>query len=166
MITSESKGKYTKPLLKNEMGHWTSKVKVNPSEAFGFLYCIQNKSSNQFYWGKKQFWRVGKKASAKGHGKESLWRTYIGSSTHLQSDIKTLGYDSFNFEIVDVYKTKGGLYYSEAYSQMVSECLTERLPDGKTPRFYNRVIGQVRFIPKEAITETTKKYIKAIKKRY
>jgi hypothetical protein len=152
-------------LLKSEIGHWKTKVKFNPSKAFGFLYCIHNTVTDQYYWGKKQFFHGGKKKS-KTYGKEMTWRTYTGSSTHLKKDITKYGHDKFTFEIVDVYKTKGGLYYGEAYCQMVSESMTEYLSDKITPRFYNRQIAAIRFVPKEAVTEKTRKYIKELMKKY
>lgn len=165
MTTSKLKKKYTTPLSKGEIGHWDCKFKFNPSDVFGFLYCIQNTETNQFYWGKKQFFHGGKKKSVT-YGKEMTWRTYTGSSVHLKADIAKQGHDKFKFDIVDVYKTKGGLYYSEAYAQMVSESMTEMLEDNKTPRFYNRQIAAIRFVPKEAVTDNTRKYIKAIKRKY
>jgi hypothetical protein len=164
MTTSKSKKKYTKPLSKDELGHWVSKVPINPSASFGFLYCITNTVTGQFYWGKKQFFHGGKRGS-KTKGKEMTWRTYTGSSAHLKEDIAIFGHDKFKFEIVDVYKTKGGLYYAEAYCQMVSECMTKMLPDGSKPRFYNRQIAAIRFIPKEEPSELTRKYLTSIKRR-
>ena len=165
MTISQSQKKYTKQLSKDEMGHWKTKIGVNPSKAFGFLYCIHNTVTGQFYWGKKQFFHGGKKKS-KTYGKEMTWRTYTGSSIHLKKDISLHGHDKFTFEIVDVYNTKGGLYYGEAYAQMVSESMTEYLEDGKTPRFYNRQIAAIRFVPKEAVTENTRKYIKSMRRKY
>jgi hypothetical protein len=165
MTTSKLKKKYTKQLSKDEIGHWDCKFKFNPSDVFGFLYCIHNTETNQFYWGKKQFFHGGKKKSVT-YGKEMTWRTYTGSSVHLKADIAKLGHDKFIFEIVDVYSSKGGLYYAEAYSQMVSESMTEFLEDNKTPRFYNRQIAAIRFVPKEAVTERTRKYIKSLKRKY
>ena len=165
MTISQSTKKYTKKLSKDEIGHWETKSMFNPSKNFGFLYCIENTVTGQFYWGKKQFFHGGKKKSAT-YGKEMTWRTYTGSSVHLKADITLHGHDKFNFEIVDVYKTKGGLYYAEAYAQMVSESMTEMLKDGKTPRFYNRQIAAIRFIPKEAVSDTTRKYIKTVKGKY
>jgi hypothetical protein len=147
------------------MGHWKSKAKFNPCDYFGFLYCIHNTETNQFYWGKKQFFHGGKKKS-KTYGKEMSWRTYTGSSEHLKKDISLYGHDKFVFEIVDLYKMKGGLYYAEAFAQMVSESMTEKLEDEKTPRFYNRQIAAIRFVPKEAVSEKTKKYIKALRRKY
>ena len=165
MTTLKSKMKYMKKLSKDEIGHWICKFNFNPSESFGFLYCIHNTVTGQFYWGKKQFFHGGKKRS-KTYGKEMSWRTYTGSSEHLKKDIALHGHDKFSFEIVDVYKTKGGLYYSEAYCQMVSESMTEYLADGITPRFYNRQIAAIRFVPRETITDKTRKYLKSIKRKY
>jgi hypothetical protein len=165
MTTSNSRKKYTKPLLPSEMGHWKSTKKINPSEHFGFLYCIQNTVTNQFYWGKKQFFHGGKKKSVT-YGKEMTWRTYTGSSEHLKKDLGKYGHDKFKFEIVDVYNSKGGLYYAEAYCQMVSECMTETLDDNKTPRFYNRQIAAIRFVTKESVTDKSKRYVTALKRKY
>jgi hypothetical protein len=165
VTTSKSEKKYTTQLSKDDLGHWVCKFNFNPSEAFGFLYCVQNNETNQFYWGKKQFFHLGKKKSVT-YGKEMTWRTYTGSSVHLKADISKLGHDKFSFEIVDVYNTKGGLYYAEAYAQMVSESMTEYLEDNNTPRFYNRQIAAIRFVPKEAITDRTRKYIRSIKRKY
>lgn len=151
--------------MKNEIGHWKSKVSFNPSDHFGFLYCIQNKITRQIYWGKKQFWRGGLKKSST-YGKEMPWRVYVGSSEHLKLDLKNQKKSDFVFEIVDVYNTKGGLYYAEAYCQMVSESMTEKLEDNKTPRFYNRQIAAIRFVPKESISVRTRSYLKTIKGKY
>ena len=74
--------------------------------------------------------------------------------------------DNFRFEIVDLYKTKGGLYYAEAYLQMLSDCMTEYLPDNITPRFYNRQIAAIRFVPKEFPTTKTKRYVNVLKNLY
>lgn len=164
MTTSKSKKKYTKPLPKSELGHWKTTCSINPSESFGFLYCIENTVTGQFYWGKKQFFHGGKRGS-KTKGKEMTWRTYTGSSKHLHEDIAIYGHDKFKFTIVDVYRTKGGLYYAEAFCQMLSECMTKMMPDGKTPRFYNRQIAAIRFVPREEPTEKTRRFINSVKRK-
>lgn len=151
-----------KPLKKDELGHWKASFSFDHSEFFGFLYVIENKVTGQWYIGKKNFFIRGKKSS-KHYGKEHNWRTYTGSSTELNKDIKAYGKDNFNFNIVDVYTTKGGLYYAEAYTQMILEVMTRYLPDGKTPVFYNRQIAAIRFVPREDITERTKRFITKLK---
>ena len=152
-----------------DIGHWSwgnpQPSSLNLNEWFGFVYCIENLVTKQFYIGKKQLFHGGKKKS-KTYGKEMAWKSYVGSSTSLKKDIKKYGKSKFNFEIVDLYKTKGGLYYAEAYLQMLSDCMTEYLLDHKTPRFYNRQIAAIRFVPNECPTNKTKSYIKKIKKRY
>jgi hypothetical protein len=151
-------------LSRNEIGHWEYPYKFDPEQWFGFVYCIENTATNQFYIGKKQLYHRGKKKS-KTFGKEMSWRTYVGSSVNVKNDIKKYGKDAFKFEIVDFYKTKGGLYYAEAYLQMLSDCMTEYTQDGK-PRFYNRQIAAIRFVPSEAPTNRTKSFINKIKKRW
>ena len=148
-----------------DLGHWQCSFEPDVAKSFGFLYCVQNTVTNQFYWGKKQFRHMGKKSS-KHYGKEMSWRTYTGSSTHLNKDIDELGKDKFKFIMIDTYRTKGGLYYAEAYCQMVSECMTLYLDDGKTPRFYNRQIAAIRFVPRESPTERTRNFLRNIKRRF
>jgi len=152
-------------LLSSELGHWTFPSKLNPEKWFGFIYCIENKITNQFYIGKKQFWRGGKKKS-RTYGKEMPWKNYTGSSTVLNKEINKHGKNNFDFDIIDLYKTKGGLYYAEAYLQMLSDSMTEYLSDKSTPRFYNRQIAAIRFVPKEPPSKKTKNFINKLKKRY
>jgi hypothetical protein len=151
--------------LQNDIGHWTHSSKFNPDKWFGFVYCIENLVTQQYYIGKKQLWHGGKKKS-KTYGKPMSWKTYVGSSTSLKKDIQKYGKDQFNFEIVDLYRTKGGLYYSEAYLQMLCDCMTEYLKDGKTPRFYNRQIAAIRFVPSESPSKKTKSYINKLRRKY
>jgi len=164
MITLTCQKKSTMPML-TDKGHWEYNKKFDPSEWFGFVYCIENLTTKQYYIGKKQFWHGGKKKS-RTYGKAMTWKTYIGSSKALKQDINKYKKDNFRFEIVDLYKTKGGLYYAEAYLQMLSDCMTEYLPDNVTPRFYNRQIAAIRFVPKEFPTTKTKRYVNALKKRF
>lgn len=147
----------------NELGHWKFDKNFDPNEWFGFLYCIKNKITSQHYIGKKQFYHGGKKKS-RTYGKEMTWRAYVGSSENLKKDILKYGKDNFEFRIIDLYKTKGGLYYAEAYSQMLSDSMTSYLSDGKTPKFYNRQIAAIRFVTKELPTSKTKRFITAIKR--
>jgi hypothetical protein len=149
----------------SDIGHWKCSFEFEPSKWFGFLYCIQNTVTNQFYLGKKQFRNMGKKSS-KHYGKEMSWRTYTGSSTHLNNDIKKYGHDKFKFVIIDVYKTRSGLSYAEAFVQMLVECMTTYLEDGKTPRWYNRQVAAIRFVTKETPTERTRNFIKNVKRKY
>jgi len=149
----------------DDIGHWEYSTTFKPENWFGFVYCIENLVTKQYYIGKKQLWHGGKKKS-KTYGKQMSWKTYVGSSTTLKKDITKYGKANFKFEIVDLYNTKGGLYYAEAYLQMLCDCMTEYLEDGKTPRFYNRQIAAIRFVPSESPTKRTKSYIKEIKKRY
>jgi len=151
-------------LSTDELGHWSYPLRFDSEQWFGFIYCIENTVTKQFYIGKKQFHHGGKKKS-KTYGKEMSWRTYVGSSVELKRDITKYKKENFNFEIVDLYKNKGGLYYAEAYLQMLSDCMTEYLEDNITPRFYNRQIAAIRFVPREFPTDKTKAYIKKIKKR-
>jgi len=143
------------------LGHWKIPKRFNPKDYLGFLYFVENKVTKQGYVGKKQFW-IGR---AK---KKSAWENYSGSSKHLKEDIKKFGKENFTFEIIDLYNTKGGLYYAEVYAQVVLNCLLEHTiyKFKEIPRYYNRQIAAVKFIPKEAPTNKTIKFIQKIKDNY
>jgi hypothetical protein len=49
---------------------------------------------------------------------------------------------------------------------MLSDSMTEYLSDGKTPRFYNRQIAAIRFVPKEQPTKKTKLFINKVRKKF
>ncbi len=125
-------------------GHWVSRVKINPEEYFGFVYQITNLITQRKYIGKKQFHSYRKKKKAK----ESDWLTYTSSSKELNQDIKNFKKNNFKFEILQVYKTRGGLVYGEANIQHKLDVLTACDLHGDR-EFYNGQIGAIKFIPKE-----------------
>jgi hypothetical protein len=163
------------PLLgPDQLGHWLYETKFRQSEWFGFIYCITRNYDKKFYIGKKQLninglktkLVKGKRVPNTRYGKTTDWKTYTGSSDILNKDISELGKSCFTFEIIDCYKTKGGLYYAEAYLQMLSDALPMKFPN-KVDEYagYNSVIGAVRFIPKELPSSKTKLFAGKIKKR-
>lgn len=151
-------------LSKDDLGHWDCSFEFDPSKHFGFLYCIHNTIDKRYYIGKKQFFHLGKKRS-KTYGKEMTWRTYCGSSASLLDDIKKKQHKNFKFDIIDVYNSKGGLYYAEAFTQMVTESMTRHNAEG-VPWSYNRQIAAIRFVTKEDLTDRTRRYINKIKRTY
>ena len=111
----------------------------NPKDYLGFVYKITNKINGKFYIGKKFFWYNKKKKLTKkqlaewlGPGRkptfeivqtESDWKTYWGSSKELLADIKQLGEDNFECQILKLCKTKKQLTYFEMHFQCKYECL-------------------------------------------
>jgi len=151
----------------DDLGHWEwSGHKFHPADYFGFVYCIENKKDKTFYIGKKQFYHHGKKKS-RTYGKEMNWRNYVGSSKHLKEDIKKHGKKHFKFDMIDLYSSRGGLYYAEAYLQMLTGCMIDYKKIGKPEaRFYNRQIAAIRFRPTEFPSKKTIAYVNKLKKRY
>lgn len=163
-------------LEKDDLGHWKFGRKLDPDKHFGFLYCITNHADGRFYIGRKNFLTQGKKTikhKTTGkrvpnprRGKDTGWKTYMGSSAHVEEDIKKHGEDAFEFEMIDVYDTYGGLYYAEAFTQMLTECMTQKKSCGEIPLFYNRQIAAIRFVPKELPTRKTRQFISKLKRKY
>jgi hypothetical protein len=125
-------------------GHWDSKTKIEVEKYFGFVYMITNKITQRKYIGKKQFHSYRKKKKVK----ESDWLTYTSSSQELNQDIINFKKNNFKFEILQLYKTRGGLVYGEANLQHKFDVLTSCDKHGNR-EFYNGQIGAIKFLPKE-----------------
>lgn len=99
---------------------------------YGFVYVITNISTNKQYIGKKLFWHK-KTRQVKGKKKrylaESDWKSYYGSSTALQADLKEQGEEAFKREILHLCKNKGQCTYYEAKEQFARDVL-------KNPELY------------------------------
>lgn len=127
-----------------------------PEGAFGFIYKITNNTTGQFYIGKKQILhttnvKMGKKEKAKlsetitGKGrrpskkqvvKESNWINYFGSSKKLLEDVKKLGEEAFDREIICFCKSKKSLSFNELKHQILNGCLE------KTESYNDNVMGK------------------------
>lgn len=134
-----------------DLGHWQYSKPLDPSLWFGFIYRIVDNLSGKHYLGKKQFFShttkavVGKK-NRKHITKESTWKKYIGSSTHLNAAIAEKGKENFSFYIESLHVTKGSLYYAEVDVQIKENALRERLPSGER-KYYNKQIACIKFLP-------------------
>ena len=105
-----------------------------------FVYLITNLSNNKKYVGKKlaKFKTTkpplkGKKNKRRGT-KESDWRTYWGSSDHLNNDVVELGEDKFRREILYYCPSRGVASYIEAREQFERRVL-------ETDDYYNGIIN-------------------------
>ena len=82
--------------------------------------------------------------------KESDWRTYWGSSDHLNEDVEQLGPENFTREILYYCTSRGELSYLEAKEQFDREVL-------KTDEYYNGIIN-VRVGSSKALTESLNRH--------
>jgi len=138
---------------------WTYQGKIVdeiPEEYIGFVYLITNLTNNKKYIGKKlsQF-KVTKKPlkgkkNKRRSTKESDWRTYWGSSPHLQEDVEQFGPQNFTREILYYCTSRGELSYLEAKEQFDREVL-------KTDEYYNGIIN-VRVGSSKALTESLNRH--------
>jgi hypothetical protein len=113
---------------------------INLEDWYGFVYKITNLKTGKFYIGKKVFFynkkkkltkkeiaalpsSPGRKPSSKVIVEESDWKNYWGSSKPLQKDIKELGEENFQCQILKLCKTKKQLSYWEIHFQCVNEVL-------------------------------------------
>ena len=111
-----------------------------PDDCEAFVYLITNKKNGMKYVGKKlaKFKTTkpplkGKKNKRRGY-KESDWKTYWGSSDHLNADVLKYGEDNFIREILHMCPTRGISSYLEAKEQFDREVL---LSDD----YYNGIIN-------------------------
>jgi len=122
---------------------------------YGFIYKITNLETNKFYIGKKSFVHNKKKKLTKkeiaeqtGPGRRSTtkveqvdsgWRNYWGSSKELLADVKSLGKDKFEREIIRFCPTKKQLtYYEIQYQISYSVLFTDSYNDNILGKFYRK----------------------------
>lgn len=138
---------------------WTYQGKIVEEiseEYIGFVYLITNLTNNKKYIGKKLTrFKVTKKPlkgkkNKRRSTKESDWRTYWGSSPHLQEDVEKIGPDNFTREILYYCTSRGELSYLEAKEQFDREVL-------KTDEYYNGIIN-VRVGSSKALTESLNRH--------
>lgn len=137
-----------------DLGHWifTEKSYIedfNPADWFGFIYRVTNTVNGMEYIGKKQFENHTRKIvkgrkNRKRVSKESNWKEYLTSSSHVHEAIEHYGKENFKFEIIELCKTRGDLTYSEVEIQWQEKVLEATLPNGDF-KFYNKAIGNVKF---------------------
>ena len=122
---------------------WTYKgeeVNELPLDCEGFVYLITNLANNKKYIGKKLARFKVTKPPLKGRKnkrrstKESDWKTYWGSSDHLNADVKEFGEENFTREILHYCQSRGMLSYLEAKEQFDREVLL-------TDEYYNGIIN-------------------------
>ena len=111
-----------------------------PEDCEAFVYLITNLTNNKKYVGKKlaKFKTTkpplkGRKNKRRGY-KESDWRTYWGSSDHLNADVIELGEDKFRREILYYCPSRGVASYLEAREQFERRVL-------ETDDYYNGIIN-------------------------
>ena len=125
------------------MSEWTYKGKVVdtlPEDCEAFVYLITNTTNDKKYIGKKLARFKTTKPPLKGRKnkrrgtKESDWRTYWGSSDHLNNDVAELGENNFKREILYYCPSRGVASYIEAREQFERRVL-------ETDDYYNGIIN-------------------------
>jgi hypothetical protein len=88
-----------------------------PTDAYGFIYLIENKLNGKKYIGRKFLTKAGYKqvnGKRKKIRKESDWMDYYGSSPQLLRDVEEFGKDNFTRTIIRICKSRGECNYWEA----------------------------------------------------
>ena len=120
-------------------GEECSGIEELPENLHGFVYKITNLNTGKIYIGRKILYNTltkkltkrelaeqtgpGRKPIKKKVIKESNWLSYWGSSKLLLEDVKTLGKDRFEREIIKLAFSKKQLTYYELHYQCVFEVL-------------------------------------------
>jgi len=143
-----------------DLGHWQYPGEFNTDEWFGFIYRIIDTTNGMHYIGKKQFWAI-KRKTVKGRKNKKViksdsdWKTYTSSSDYINDAIKLKGKENFTFLIEALYKSKGSLSYAEIEYQINEDVLRAKLSSGDK-KYYNKAIGNIKFIPPDELSEETK----------
>lgn len=132
--------------------HWTGK-EPDPEHSTGFIYLITNLINGREYIGKKlySFHRMVKGKDGgrrKGKTLPSNWEFYTGSCKELNGDIAKYGEGKFTFEILWNCSSRSVLHWMEIKEQVNREVLTKVLDGTQIPKYYNRMINGIKFIPK------------------
>jgi hypothetical protein len=142
---------------------WTHKgklVETLPDDCEGFVYLITNLTNDKKYVGKKLArFKVTRpplkgKKNKRRSSKESDWKTYWGSSDHLNADVASLGEDNFTREILHYCQSRGMLSYLEAKEQFDREVLL-------SDEYYNGIIN-VRVGSSKVLQENLCNYVTAV----
>ncbi len=133
-------------------GHWEFPEQLDHLNAFGFVYLLIDKTNGMMYIGKKLFKGTGKL----NRGKQSNWKTYTSSSKDINAIIDEHGIDNFEFHVLEQYYTRGGLSWSETWSQCHVEVPTNN------HIWYNRFIDKVQWRSTEVVTERHRKRLKKL----
>lgn len=135
-------------------GEEISSLSQVPQGAYGFIYLITNLETEDKYIGKKclySFKKVIERVPGKGKRtkkqityipKEADWQRYWGSNIDLKAQIKALGKEKFQKEILYFVYSKAELTYyetKELFSRGVIEPGSKYLNDNILGKFYRKL---------------------------
>lgn len=119
-----------------EVGHWQSPYtedQINASA--GFTYLITHRESGVMYVGKK-FTQSIRRKLVKGKVRRrketsiSNWLAYTSSSKYVNEGISKFGKKAFEFEILNIYSSRGETNYGELEEQVRRDVLRARDSEG------------------------------------
>ena len=144
--------------IANKWAYQEKIVEELPEDCEAFVYLITNLIDHKKYVGKKLAKFKTTKKPLKGRKnkrrgtKESDWRTYWGSNTHLVDDVLRLGEHRFTREILYYCPSRGVASYLEAKEQFERKVL-------ESAEYYNGIIN-VRIGGSEILRKSLKKISK------
>jgi hypothetical protein len=126
-----------------------------PENCVGFIYLIKNRTTGKIYIGKKSLYSntnkkltkkeiaeqtgPGRKPTKKLVTKESNWKVYMGSSKELLADIKEIGEDIYERNILHFCFSKKQLTYYEINYQIKYNVLeVDSYNDNILGKFYRK----------------------------
>lgn len=127
------------------MWKWKNKkLEKIPKNKFGFVYIIIDKTNDNFYIGKKQFYSItnvklskkkqninykgiGRKKQKEEVIKETNWRNYKSSSKQVISLIESKDIKNFEFKILEFAENSTQLKYLETFYQFKYDIFRNKL---------------------------------------
>ncbi len=127
-------------------------IESPPEGAVGFIYLITRNDTGRQYVGKKLL-KFTRTKTVKGKKKkvrvESDWKTYFGSNTELNDEVKSLGESNFTRQILRFCYSKSECNYLETEEIFIRGAL-------KTDKFYNSWVS----------CKITKKHVESALKKH
>ena len=115
---------------------------ISNNDYYGFVYLITAPTGKR-YVGRKYLHSLRRvRGSRRRVRVESNWRHYYGSCFELKEDIKRLGKEKFEREILSFHKSRCEVNYAETRELFIRDVLTKRDSNGELLYYNSNILGR------------------------